>query len=386
VGGVSTYVYALRRELAQRGHEVDILAHYPDMKRYYMPNNGRRLEKAKVKDYINEKLSGYYAEQFPKLENWIRWREVERYCYEAAAAVFCLTKYDLIHTQDIISTRALWRVKPKHVPLIATIHGCLATEYRLSGEIRDRHTMRWRYAAASEYYGATSSDMTIVPTTWLKELLANDFRVPREHLQLIRYGMDVDAFVRRMEKPSKIVKPPGKKVMICPARLVPVKGHEHLLRALAKLKEDRVDWVCWLVGDGPLRQRLEHQARRRELTDHVRFLGNRDDVPALLRQADVFVLPSVQDNLPYAVIEAQIAGVPVVVSDAGGIPEMVVHGQTGLVSPAGDSSALYSSLKRVLADGAYRAALAAAARQHASERWSLRNMVDDTLEMYRKYV
>jgi glycosyltransferase involved in cell wall biosynthesis len=178
VGGVSTYVYDLRRKLERMGHEVDILAHYPDMQKYYMPNNGKFLEKQKVRDLIYEKVLGFYNQHLPQVDPWIRWREIERYCYETAATFFNLTKYDLIHTQDIISTRALWRVKPMHVPLIATIHGCLATEYLISGEIQERNTLPWTYAAAEEYYGATSSDVTIVPTEWLRNLYVEEFNIP----------------------------------------------------------------------------------------------------------------------------------------------------------------------------------------------------------------
>ncbi|WP_019638554.1 glycosyltransferase [Paenibacillus fonticola] len=94
------------------GHSVGIFAHLPDMQNYYMPNNGRKLEKAKVKDPIYEKIYGYYEREMRHVDPWIRWRDIERYCFEVAATAFGLQQYDLIHTQDIVSTRALWRVKP----------------------------------------------------------------------------------------------------------------------------------------------------------------------------------------------------------------------------------------------------------------------------------
>jgi glycosyltransferase involved in cell wall biosynthesis len=385
VGGVSTYVYDLRRELERMGHEVDIFAHHPDMQKYYMPNNGRFLEKSKVKDLIYEKVLGFYNQQLPQVDSWIRWREIERYCYETAATVFGLTKYDLIHTQDIVSTRALWRVKPKHVPLIATIHGCLATEYLISGEVQERNTLPWTYAATEEYYGTTSSDITIVPTQWLKNLFVEEFKVPSDHLKVIPYGMDIDLFLQKIGQHPRLERPSDKKVIACPARLVPVKGHKHLLDALAQLRDERTDWICWLIGNGPLRKQLEQQRHRLNLENHVVFLGNRGDVPSLLDQADIVVLPSLQDNQPFSIMEAHVAGKPVVVSNAGGIPEMVEHGQTGVISPAGDTELLYQNLKKVLVDDDFRKEIAEKAKERAMVQWALKTMVTRTLDVYKMF-
>jgi glycosyltransferase involved in cell wall biosynthesis len=385
VGGVSTYVYDLRRKLERMGHEVDILAHYPDMQKYYMPNNGKFLEKQKVRDLIYEKVLGFYNQHLPQVDPWIRWREIERYCYETAATFFNLTKYDLIHTQDIISTRALWRVKPMHVPLIATIHGCLATEYLISGEIQERNTLPWTYAAAEEYYGATSTDVTIVPTEWLRNLYVEEFNIPGDHLKVIPYGMDIDLFLQRMDHRPSLERPSDKKVLACSARLVPVKGHKHLLDALAKLRDERTDWICWIIGNGPLRKELEQQSNQLNLENHVIFLGNREDVPSLLKQSDVVVLPSLQDNHPFAIMEAQVAGKPVVVSDAGGIPEMVEHGQTGLVSPAGDTELLYQNLKTILLDENLYRRISERARERAMVQWDMKTMVTRTVDVYKMF-
>ncbi len=384
IGGVSTYVDNLKRKLTELGHDVDILAHHPDMQKYYMPNNGRFLEKSKVKDLVYEKVLGFYNQQLPGVDDWIRWREIERYSFETAALVFGLD-YDLILTQDIVSTRALWRVKPKHVPLIATIHGCLATEHLVSGAVKDRRSLPWTYVAAEEYYGATSSTAAIVPTTWLKNLLVKDFSIPGGQITVIPYGMDIDQFLEKAGQPPSLFRPPGKTLLVCPARLVPVKGHSFLLDALGKLKAKRRDWVCWLIGDGAQRQELEQQAMRLGLTDHVVFLGDRKDVPSLLQQADIFILASVQDNQPFAIMEAQVVGKPAIVSDAGGIPEMVKHGKTGLVSPAEDARAMYENMLQLLEDENHRQVLGRNARQWAMTQWSLQTMMARTLALYRRH-
>ncbi|AWB47029.1 group 1 glycosyl transferase [Paenibacillus sp. CAA11] len=382
VGGVSTYVDVLKQELERLGHRVDIFAHHPDMQSYYMPNNGRRLEKAIVKDRIYEQVYGYYEREMKHVDPWIRWRDIERYAFEAAAAAFGLQHYDLIHTQDIVSTRALWRVKPKGTPLIATIHGCLATEFIHSGEVTGKDTLPWKYAAAEEFYGAVSSNLTITPTRWLKKQSMTEFGVPGNHLKVIPYGLDIDSFRRRADQPTTLQAPAGKTVLICPARLVHVKGHKHLLDALAMLKEVRKDWVCWLVGDGPLKEELMEQSRRQGLEPFVQFLGDRSDVPALLKQANIFVLPSLQDNLPFSIMEAQLSAKAVVVSDAGGIPEMVSHGKTGVIFPSGNSGQLFKSLKRLLSDDHLRLRLGEQARRWAEKQWSKETLMQKTLEAY----
>lgn len=385
-GGVSTHVYNLRRELDRLGHEVDLFAHHPDMEKYYIANTGRSLEKAKVKGLIYEKVSEYFEKELPHVDRWIMMREIERYSYEVAASTFDLGKYDLIHTQDIISTRAMWRIKPKHVPLIATIHGCLATEYLISGEVKGRDTLPFKYATTEEILGATSSDHTIVTSRWLKDLYVNDFSMPSERLQFIPNGMDIDHFLSTVGDQPNMERREGKLVIACPARLDPVKGHKCLFEALKMLKHERDDWVCWLIGDGDLREELEQLCDRLDLTDQIKFLGSRTDVSTLLAQADLVVLPSLQDNQPFSIMEAQVSGKPIIASDAGGIPEMVEDRKTGLIFQAGQSRELFQLLELVLRDGALREELGRVSKEWSMVQWSMEKMMEQTLSAYQKVV
>jgi glycosyltransferase involved in cell wall biosynthesis len=122
-----------------------------------------------------------------------------------------------------------------------------------------------------------------------------------------------------------------------------------LLSALAALRRQGLEFCAVLVGDGPGRGSLEQQVAMLELSQYVRFLGWRDDVPRLLDAADVFVLPSVAyECLPYAILEAMAHGLPVVATDLAGIPEAVVNGETGRVVPPADPLALSDALRDVL--------------------------------------
>ncbi|MFC4769241.1 glycosyltransferase family 4 protein [Effusibacillus consociatus] len=385
VGGLWNYVEQLTRGLRRSGHEADILARDPHSENYYILNQGDILEATIVRGVVRPKITSFFLRQISDMDPWINEREIERYSLELASSYFNLRKYDLIHTQDIIATTALSRVKPGNTPLIATIHGCLLDEYMDKHMIRGKNTLSYHYGIAQEYYGITSSNITIVPSVWFKNYLKRKFGIPDHHLTVVYNGMDTELFRNRMKNTESMLNPPDKYIIACTARLSPEKGHIYLLEALGKLKKERNDWVCWLIGDGPLRTELEELSRHLKISDNVIFLGNRDDVPSLLNEADIFVLSSLQESLSYAVIEAQIAGKPILATEAGGITEVVAHGKTGLLSPVGQSEPLYRNLIKVLDDELLRKTLAKNAKLFGEKQWSLTKMIENTLNIYNKF-
>ena len=147
------------------------------------------------------------------------------------------------------------------------------------------------------------------------------------------------------------------------ARLVPQKGIDVLIGALAQTAGPACGWMQTLVGDGPEREALELQVRQADLQKRVRFLGFRPDPQTFLLQASVFVLPSRFEGMPNALLEAMAAGLAVVVTDASPGPlEVVKHGVNGLVVPSDDPSALAAALDQLAADPGLRERLGVAAR------------------------
>jgi len=147
------------------------------------------------------------------------------------------------------------------------------------------------------------------------------------------------------------------------ARLVPQKGIDVLVHALAQTAGSARHWTLTLVGDGPERERLEQQVQQAGLQERVRFLGFRSDPQTFLLQAGVFVLPSRFEGMPNALLEAMAAGLAVVVTDASPGPlEVVEHGVSGLVVPSDDPEALAAALERLAGDPDLRSRLGAAAR------------------------
>ena len=388
LGGVWPYMKQIKQRLEALGHSVDMMGNSPDFTKFHMVSDQREIAKDLLKPLLFAKLD---ASTFPDLnfDRWVYDIEIDRYSMELSAAFFGMDQYDLIHTQDVISARALSRVKPKKTPLIANIHGSISREVMLAvyNQSPNRELQKlpiWNYYRTMEYYGATSADITLTSTHWLKNLMVQDYGVPAASIDVFQYGLDTATFWERYSAGTDLQKPPGKKLIICPARLVFIKGIEVLLSALGLVKQSRSDWVCWIVGEGELKGALEKQAASLGLQNDVQFIGYRDDVPALLGLADIFALPSIQDNQPFSVMEAQVFGLPSVVSDAGGLPEMVEHGKTGLVSPVGDANVMADHLNLLLQDDAYRQMLGANAKAWGESHWSLDLMITRLLDVYQK--
>lgn len=127
-------------------------------------------------------------------------------------------------------------------------------------------------------------------------------------------------------------------------RLVPTKGYEYLVRAFAKVKQEIPNAFLVFIGDGRLQAKLEKEAAEINLTNSIRFLGRREDVPRLLRAMDCFVLPSIAEGLPYVILEAMAAGVPCIASAVGGIPEVITNNKTGFLVPAKDEKTLAETM------------------------------------------
>lgn len=381
VGGVDVYVRLLKKELERKGHQVDVLAHHPDMAHYYLVGGDKKINKWKIKNLIYDQVIRFYQRYLAHVDPWVRYRDIERYCFELAAALFDLEQYDIIHTQDIISTRAMFRVKPPHTALVATIHGLLAKEHMIAGDIESKDSLAWKYVADEEYYGCVSTNATILPTEWLRREMTG-FSVPSDIFSVIPYGMDFADFEQRSQMPLTQALPQTADFTIsCPARLVPVKGHRTLIRALSRISSDP-RWHCWLLGDGALRADVECRISEAGLTNRVTLLGDRQDVPAILRQSDCMVLPSLQDNLPFSIMEAQLSGIPIVASDAGGIPEMIRHEETGLLFETGNDQQLAQQLTRLMEDEPLRRSLAKRARKWAKRQWSPDTLLERTLAVY----
>jgi|APSaa5957512622_1039677.scaffolds.fasta_scaffold10746_2 glycosyltransferase involved in cell wall biosynthesis len=155
------------------------------------------------------------------------------------------------------------------------------------------------------------------------------------------------------------------------------KGHSILLEAIPAVLESHPRAVFALVGDGPLHPALKNQAKKIGIEKSLRFLGTRDDVYALLHAADIFVLPSLSEGLPMALLEAMGMGLPVVATALEGIASVVEDGRHGLLPAPGEVQSLASALARLLSDTALREGLAAEGRRLVLTHYTLERMCSD---------
>jgi glycosyltransferase involved in cell wall biosynthesis len=213
-------------------------------------------------------------------------------------------------------------------------------------------------------------------TDSLRRFVVEQVGLPAEKVQTIHYGMD-DLPQPWGENPPDDV-PDGVRVLLAVSRLTRQKGVDVAVRALASLPEDVV--LVVLSSTQEEREPLEALARELGVEQRLFLLGRLPDVAAWLRRADALVHPARWEGFGLAVLEAMLAGLPVVASDVSSLPELVIDGETGLLVPPDDPPTLARALARALEE---RDRLGAAGRERALREFSVARMADSTVALYR---
>lgn len=198
---------------------------------------------------------------------------------------------------------------------------------------------------------------------------------PTERLHMIQYGMaDIAA-----DSPTN--PPRDQPLALMVARFEAQKDHETLLRGFARVQD--LAWHLDLVGDGPLLPAMEGLAAELGIADRVTFLGYREDTPRRVAAADLFVLITHYEGLPLSVMEAIRAGVPVVATRVGGIPQMVIPGETGWLAEPEDAASVGAALRAALGDPSQRTEAGKRARALYESEFTLDRMIGETRRVYQ---
>ena len=160
------------------------------------------------------------------------------------------------------------------------------------------------------------------------------------------------------------------------------KGIQYMIEAMLAILTAVPDTRYVIVGDGEYAQPLQQLAQQQKVSDRIIFTGIRHDVPQLLAASDLFVLPTLLDALPTVLIEALAAGKPIVASDVGGVPEIVVHGRNGLLVPPAQPDELAQACLQLLLNGEMRAAMGCVGQEVAAQRFDIRNQVKRLGDIY----
>jgi glycosyltransferase involved in cell wall biosynthesis len=210
--------------------------------------------------------------------------------------------------------------------------------------------------------------------------------VPQARIALIHNSLQApEASARSRDLPlfQSLGWEEGAYVVTVVARLEPVKGHTYLIEALGRVAGRQPRLRCLIVGEGRARAALEAQVREAGLEDRVHFAGFRDDIPELLGASDAFCLPSLSEGLPYALLEACAYRLPLLVTQVGGMAELLAHRHTAYLVPPADPAALAEGLTWLIEHSPEAAGMGQAAFDQLRQLFSPEDMVSRTLEVYQ---
>ena len=282
-------------------------------------------------------------------------------------------RIDILHVHHV----PLWQgirqaAKLAKIPVVLTEHA----KHSISRSKRLQEACR-KAAGAANCFTTVSKE--------LKNYFVKEIGIPGESITVIPNGVDTSRFapgprngVLRHLLPNEFTG----KLLISVGRLTEAKDQITLLSAIEILKKQGRNIFLILVGDGELRIPLEKEIAQKKLTNCVYLAGNRSDVNQLLPGADAFILSSKREGAPMSILEAMAAGLPVIATNVGGIPEIVKDGENGILVPPQDQSFLANAIGRVLDDSEYAANLASRARISIEQNYSIQAVTEAYTKIY----
>jgi glycosyltransferase involved in cell wall biosynthesis len=280
--------------------------------------------------------------------------------------------YDLIVGVDIDGVLVAGRIT---TPYVCSIKGVIAEE--LQHERGNVRRLLWLLSRL-ERINARRAPLVITTSDYCRQSVHRHYGVPTERIRLVPEGIDLASW------PMPPTRPPGQTIL-CVARQYPRKHIADLIRAFAQVRQRFPAAELVIIGDGPEHHRLRALTTTLGLGAACHLLGavpNDDEVKAWYYRADLFCLPSVQEGFGIVFLEAMAAGLPVVATTAAAIPEVVPHGEAGLLVPPGDVPALADALATLLADPVRRQHYGAFGRAYVA-RFDWMRVAERFLEVIR---
>jgi N-acetyl-alpha-D-glucosaminyl L-malate synthase BshA len=342
-GGSGVVASELGLALARRGYEVHFISYaVPFRLREYHPNI-----------FLHEvDVAAYPLFKYPPYDLSLTTKIVD------VAQEYNL---DLLHAHYAVphATSAYLAkhvLNSKKLKVITTLHG---TDITLVGADKSFFSMI--------KFSIEQSDGITAVSNYLKQRTIEEFQIRRDIRVIYNFidpakGREVTPGVCRREKYA----PRGEKVLMHASNFRPVKRVSDVVRIFAKARE-QIPCKLLLVGEGPERLFIQQLVKELKLREDVLFLGEVDYIEQILRCADLFLLPSEQESFGLVALEAMNCGVPVIAARTGGIPEVIVHDETGFLFPVGEINAMAQAAIELLRDSQKHRRFAGAARQRARQ-------------------
>jgi glycosyltransferase involved in cell wall biosynthesis len=264
--------------------------------------------------------------------------------------------------------------------IVYTVHGWVFNE-QLSWRDAEYYTHLKPFAVAIERLFARNKDALICLSRIDKQAALRHAIVPAEKVHVIYNGRAGAHYLPRDQARAQLHVPSDAFVIGAISNMYPAKGLRYLLEAFALVVSQQPAMLV-IIGAGPQRRALEKCANALHIQDRVRFAGAQPEAARLLPAFDVYTLPSTKEGLPFALIEAMQASLPIVATTVGAIPEVLTHEKNGLLIAPAQAGDLAAALLRLRDDESLRARLGVAAQQTAQEKFSVEEMMRKTKAVY----
>ena len=331
VGGISRVVYDLSHRLIKDGHEVTVVTYRDGEVPYYEDDKG-------VKVY---RVDNYMIQP----NNFIDWiLQLNFNMVERASQIIAEQgKFDVIHAHDWLVANAAKTLKHSFdIPIVATIH---ATEAGRNGGIREPNQ---KYINDTEWMLTYEANEVIVNSNYMKSEVQRLFGLPFEKINVVPNGVNLNKFTG-MDRDYSFRRKyamDNEKIILFMGRLVYEKGVQNLIAAMPKVLASYHDAKLVIAGKGGMLDELKAQADYLGISNKVYFAGymNGKDVERMYKAADISVFPSTYEPFGIVALEGMLAERPIVVSDAGGLGEIVEHRVTGMKSYCGNPNSIADSI------------------------------------------
>jgi glycosyltransferase involved in cell wall biosynthesis len=350
IGGAQVHVRDLATAMHQAGHEVSVIA----------GSAGELSRQLTERGVPFHSVPTLHRELHP-------WRDLKSFLQ--LKGLLARLRPELVSTH---SSKAGWlgrlAAKAQGIPALFTAHGWAFT-VGVSERAR-------RFYALAERLAAPLADRIVTVSEYDRTLALEQRIAPAGKITRIHNGVHDCPPCPPAGAPAAGVR------IVMTGRFTAQKDHACLLHTLGRLRH--LDWTLDLVGNGPLQAQAIAQAGALGIADRVRFLGARNDVCAVLRGADVYVLASNWEGLPRSILEAMSVGLPVVASDVGGVSEVVREAETGFLVPRKDDRCLAERLRVLITEGELRRTLGALGRRRYEAEFRFELMFERTLALYQE--